>query len=55
MVLDHVMLSRLQFAFTTLFHITWPLLSIGLSIFLIVTESLWLKTKDPVYYHHTRF
>jgi cytochrome d ubiquinol oxidase subunit I len=55
MLLDHVMLSRLQFAFTTLFHITWPLLSIGLSIFLIVTESLWLKTKDPVYYHHTRF
>jgi cytochrome d ubiquinol oxidase subunit I len=52
---DHVMMSRLQFAFTTMFHITWPLLSIGLSIFLVVTESLWLKTKDPAYYHHTRF
>jgi len=52
---DHVMLSRLQFAFTTMFHITWPLLSIGLSIFLVVTESLWLLTKDPTYYHHTRF
>jgi cytochrome bd ubiquinol oxidase subunit I len=52
---DHVMLSRLQFAFTTMFHITWPLLSIGLSIFLVVTESLWLLTKDPAYYHHTRF
>jgi len=52
---DHVMLSRLQFAFTTMFHITWPLLSIGLSIFLVVTESLWLLTKNPAYYHHTRF
>jgi len=52
---NHVMLSRLQFAFTTMFHITWPLLSIGLSIFLVVMESLWLKTKDPDYYHQTRF
>jgi cytochrome d ubiquinol oxidase subunit I len=49
------MLSRLQFAFTTMFHIAWPLLSIGLSIFLVVMESLWLKTKDPAYYHQTRF
>lgn len=52
---DHVMLSRLQFAATTMFHINWPLLSIGLSIFLVVTESLWLKTGDPDYYHQTRF
>ena len=50
-----VMLSRLQFAFTTMFHMTWPLLSIGLSIFLVVTESLWLKTGDPAYYQQTRF
>jgi cytochrome d ubiquinol oxidase subunit I len=52
---NQVMLSRLQFAFTTMFHIIWPLLSIGLSIFLVVTEAWWLKTKDPAYYHHSRF
>jgi len=52
---DHVMLSRLQFAMTTMFHILWPLLSIGLSIFLVVMEALWLKTKDITYYHHCRF
>jgi cytochrome d ubiquinol oxidase subunit I len=55
LLFDQVMLSRLQFAATTMFHITWPLLSIGLSIFLVVTESLWLTTKDPDYYHHIRF
>jgi cytochrome d ubiquinol oxidase subunit I len=55
LISNHVMLSRLQFAFTTMFHICWPLLSIGLSIFLVVTESLWLKTKAPAYYHQTRF
>jgi cytochrome d ubiquinol oxidase subunit I len=55
MFFNHIFLSRLQFAFTTMFHINWPLLSIGLSLFLVVTEALWLKTKDPAYYHQTRF
>ena len=50
-----VILSRLQFAITTLFHILWPVLTIGLSLFLVVTESLWLRTDDVAWYHHTRF
>jgi cytochrome d ubiquinol oxidase subunit I len=50
-----VILSRLQFAITTLFHILWPVLTIGLSLFLVVTESLWLRTKDVAWYHHARF
>jgi cytochrome bd ubiquinol oxidase subunit I len=48
-------LSRLQFAITTLFHILWPVLTIGLSLFLVLTESLWLRTGDDVWYHHSRF
>ncbi len=52
---DHIMLSRLQFALTTMFHIAWPLLSIGLSLFLVVMEGLWLRTNDAAYYHHARF
>ena len=48
-------LSRLQFAITTLFHILWPVLTIGLSLFLVVTESLWLRTGDVAWYHHCRF
>src|SRR5487761_1173959 len=50
-----VALSRLQFAITTLFHILWPVLTIGLSLFLVVTESLWLRTGDVAWYHHCRF
>ncbi len=50
-----VMLSRLQFAITTLFHILWPVLTIGLSLFLVVTESLWMRTGNIVWYHQTRF
>jgi cytochrome d ubiquinol oxidase subunit I len=48
-------LSRLQFASTTMFHIIWPLLSIGLSIFLVLLEVLWMRSKDQRYYHHFRF
>ncbi|MCB2227937.1 MAG: cytochrome ubiquinol oxidase subunit I [Desulfarculaceae bacterium] len=55
LVFDSTLLSRLQFALTTMFHIIWPLLSIGLSIFLVVLEVLWMRSKDPLYYRHYRF
>jgi cytochrome d ubiquinol oxidase subunit I len=51
----YVILSRLQFAITTEFHILWPVLTIGLSWFLVLTEAMWLRTKDIVWYHHARF
>jgi cytochrome d ubiquinol oxidase subunit I len=50
-----VILSRVQFATTTLFHILWPVLTIGLSLFLVVTELLWMRTQDVSWYYHTRF
>jgi cytochrome d ubiquinol oxidase subunit I len=53
--MDHVFLSRAQFALTTSFHIMWPLLSIGLSLLAAVLEALWLKTGDETYYRHARF
>jgi cytochrome d ubiquinol oxidase subunit I len=52
---DHIFLSRLHFAFTAIFHIIWPVLTIGLSIFLVVLEALWLITRQERYYHHARF
>ncbi len=52
---DPVFLSRLQFALTTAFHITFPTLSIGLGLYLVVVEWLWLKTNDLVYYRQFRF
>ncbi len=52
---DTVFLSRLQFAFTAMFHILWPVLTIGLSLFLVLLEALWIKTGDHDYYRHARF
>lgn len=52
---DPVLLSRIQFAVTALFHILWPIVTIGMSLFLVVIELLWLKTRDADYYYHARF
>ena len=53
--MDTLVLSRIQFAVTTLFHILFPTLTIGLSVYLVVIESLWLWTKDERYYRMYRF
>ncbi|HXD04905.1 MAG TPA: cytochrome ubiquinol oxidase subunit I [Burkholderiaceae bacterium] len=48
-------LSRLQFAFTAIFHILWPILTISLSLFVFLLEALWARTGDPQYGQHTRY
>lgn len=53
--MDTVLLSRVQFAVTTMFHILFPALTIGLSVFLVVVELLWLRTKEEVYYRLYRY
>ncbi|MGE5541319.1 MAG: cytochrome ubiquinol oxidase subunit I [Bacillota bacterium] len=53
--MDVLTLSRFQFGDTAAFHILWPLMSIGLSLFMVVMEALWLKTKDIRYYQQLRF
>ncbi|MEQ8541519.1 MAG: cytochrome ubiquinol oxidase subunit I [Coleofasciculus sp. D1-CHI-01] len=52
---DTVVLSRLQFAVTAIFHMLWPVLTTGMGIYLVIVEGLWLKTRNPDYYYHARF
>ncbi len=52
---DTLLLSRLQFAMTTLYHMIWPTLTVGLSLMLVILEALWLRTGDPAWYRHLRF
>jgi cytochrome d ubiquinol oxidase subunit I len=54
-VMDAVFLSRIQFAVTTMFHILFPALTIGLALYLVVVELLWLITKQEIYYRMYRF
>jgi len=45
----------MQFALTAIFHMLWPVLTTGMAIYLVIVEGLWLKTRNPDYYHHARF
>lgn len=53
--MDVLFLSRLQFALTIGFHYIYPPLSIGLGVFLVVIEGLWLKTGNVLYHQMARF
>ncbi|BDZ57694.1 hypothetical protein GCM10025872_13510 [Barrientosiimonas endolithica] len=48
-------LSRWQFAVTIAFHMTFPAITVGLSIFLAVVYALHLRTRKPVYLQIFRF
>lgn len=42
-------LARIQFAFTSSFHIIFPAITIGLASYLAVLEGLWLLKRDTVF------
>ena len=53
--MDAVLLARLQFAFTLMFHYLFPPVTIGLGLLLVVMEGLYLKTRDLHYEAMARF
>lgn len=53
--MDVEILSRIQFAFTVAFHYIYPPLSIGLGLIMVITEGMYLRTRDKVYEDMTRF
>jgi len=55
MGLDVVLLSRIQFALTIMFHYLFPPLSIGLGLILVITEGMYLRTGNRIYEDMARF
>lgn len=53
--MDVELLSRIQFGVTAGFHFLYPPLSIGLGLFLVILEYMYLKTKDKMWENLTRF
>lgn len=53
--MDTVLLARLQFALTIMYHYIYPILSIGLGLILVIIEGIYLKTKNPVYLRAAQF
>src|SRR5271156_6131066 len=53
--MDVVILARLQFAITIMFHYIFPVLSIGLGLVMVITETFYILTDDPIYLKITKF
>ncbi len=53
--MDVVLLSRIQFALTIMFHYLFPPLTIGLGIVLVFLEYRWLQTGESIYHTAARF
>ena len=54
-MMDALLLSRLQFAFTIGFHILWPTFTIGIASFVALLSGLWWWTGRLVYRTLMRF
>ncbi len=53
--MDVEILSRVQFAFTIMFHYLYPPLSIGLGLALVIMEGTWLRTGNPLWHNMARY
>ena len=53
--MDILLLSRIQFALTIMFHYIYPPLSIGLGIIIVIMESMYMLSKKPLYHQMTKF
>ena len=52
---DAVLLARLQFAFTIIFHIIFPSFTIGLSAYIATLGAVWLRSGNDHYHQLMRF
>src|SRR5215468_883334 len=52
---DPVLLARLQFAFTIIFHIIFPSFTIGLSAYIATLGAIWLRSGNDRYHQLMRF
>lgn len=53
--MDAVLLARLQFAMTIGFHFLFPAMTLGTSLVIVISESLYLKTDKVMYRKITDF
>ncbi len=55
MDLDVVLLSRIQFALTIMFHYLFPPLTIGMGVVLVYLEAMYFVKKEPIYETAAKF
>src|ERR671916_1840416 len=55
MDLDVVLLSRIQFSLTIMFHYLFPPLTIGMGVVLVYLEAMYFRTREPIYETAAKF
>lgn len=53
--MDALMLARVQFAMTAMFHFIFVPLTLGLSVLVAIMETVYLKTGNEIYLRMTKF
>ncbi|MGD9346862.1 MAG: cytochrome ubiquinol oxidase subunit I [Candidatus Aminicenantes bacterium] len=53
--MDAVLLAKIQFGFTAGFHFLFPPTTFGLTLIILIVESLYLKTKEDLYKNLSSF
>lgn len=53
--MDLLLLSRIQFSLTVMFHYIYPPISIGLGVIIVIMETMYMITKNPMYHQMTKF
>ena len=53
--MDPLVLARLQFAITTVYHFFFVPLTLGLSLLVALMQTLWVRTGDETYRRMTKF
>ncbi len=53
--LDPLLLARWQFGLTTLYHFIFVPLTLGMSLFVAIFQTMWVRTADVKWLHLTRF
>lgn len=54
-MMEEVLLARIQFASTTLFHFIFVPLSIGLALIIAIMQTMYVVKKDEIYLKMTKF
>lgn len=49
------LLSRIQFALTAVFHFLFPPISIGLGLFIVIVEAMWIRSGDATFRRAAQF
>lgn len=53
--MDALLLARIQFAFTIGFHFIFPMMTLGTTLIIVISETLYLVKKNDAYRHITDF